>query len=93
MAGLKYLFYSVAGAFLALFGILFLASVSGTLTFTPGGVLEGVSLDGKEGILLRCGVLHAAGLWNEGRYVSMHGWLPTAHPVAPAPASARFCQA
>ena len=52
MAGLKYLFYSVAGAFLALFGILFLASISGTLAFTPGGVLGGVSLAGKEGILL-----------------------------------------
>ena len=39
MAGLKYLFYSVAGAFLALFGIFYLYGAAGSLTFTPGGVL------------------------------------------------------
>ena len=36
MAGLKYLFYSVAGAFLALFGIFFLAGVAEDLTLRRG---------------------------------------------------------
>ena len=39
-AGLKYLFYSIAGAFLALFGIFFLTVMCGDLTFTPGGILN-----------------------------------------------------
>ena len=88
MAGLKYLFYSVAGAFLALFGILFLASFSGTLAFTPGGVLGGVSLAGKEGILLAAVCCMLLGFGTKAGMFPMHGWLPTAHPVAPAPASA-----
>ncbi len=88
MAGLKYLFYSVAGAFLALFGILFLASISGTLAFTPGGVLGGVSLAGKEGILLAAVCCMLLGFGTKAGMFPMHGWLPTAHPVAPAPASA-----
>ena len=41
-AGLKYLFYSVAGAFLALFGIFLLLQICGNQTFTPGGVLTGM---------------------------------------------------
>ena len=88
MAGLKYLFYSVAGAFLALFGILFLASISGTLAFTSGGVLGGVSLDGKKGILLAAVCCMLLGFGTKAGMFPMHGWLPTAHPVAPAPASA-----
>lgn len=88
MAGLKYLFYSVAGAFLALFGILFLASVSGNLTFTPGGVLGGLDLSGKEGILLAAVLCMLIGFGTKAGMFPLHGWLPTAHPVAPAPASA-----
>ena len=88
MAGLKYLFYSVAGAFLALFGIFFLANVSPSLTFTPGGVLGGVSLAGKEGLLLAAVCCMLIGFGTKAGMFPLHGWLPTAHPVAPAPASA-----
>ena len=93
MAGLKYLFYSVAGAFLALFGILFLASVSPSLTFTPGGVLgsgasAGAVLAGKEGLLLASVCCMLVGFGTKAGMFPLHGWLPTAHPVAPAPASA-----
>lgn len=40
MAGLKYLFYSLAGAYLALFGLYFINRYGNTLTFTAGGVLD-----------------------------------------------------
>lgn len=88
MAGLKYLFYSVAGAFLALFGIFFLASVCDGLTFTPGGVLGSGALAGKEGVFLAAVCCMLIGFGTKAGMFPLHGWLPTAHPVAPAPASA-----
>ncbi len=88
MAGLKYLFYSVAGAFLALFGIFFLASVCSTLAFTPGGSGASASLAGKEGLLLAAVCCMVIGFGAKAGMFPLHGWLPTAHPVAPAPASA-----
>lgn len=87
-AGLKYLFYSVAGAFLALFGIFFLASVSPTLEFAPGGVLDSGAIAGKEGLLLASACCMVVGFGTKAGMFPLHGWLPTAHPVAPAPASA-----
>lgn len=88
MAGLKYLFYSVAGAFLALFGIFVLAHVSGTLSFQAGGVLEPSAVAGKEGLLLGAVCCMIIGFGTKAGMFPLHGWLPTAHPVAPAPASA-----
>ena len=88
MAGLKYLFYSVAGAFLALFGIFFLAGTAVTLTFIPGGVAFKDSLAGNEGMLLVSVCCVLIGFGTKAGMFPMHGWLPTAHPVAPAPASA-----
>ena len=92
MAGLKYLFYSIAGAFLALFGIFFLAGIAGNLTFTPGGALAGgavhAALAGKEGLLHGAVFCMIVGFGTKAGMFPLHGWLPTAHPVAPAPASA-----
>lgn len=88
MAGLKYLFYSVAGAFLALFGIFFLAGTSPSLSFTPGGVLDPQVYAGKEGLLLAAVFCMLVGFGTKAGMFPLHGWLPTAHPVAPAPASA-----
>lgn len=88
MAGLKYLFYSIAGAFLALFGIFFLAGTAVTLTFTPGGVAFKDTLAGNEGMLLVSVCCVLLGFGTKAGMFPMHGWLPTAHPVAPAPASA-----
>ncbi|MGN0158172.1 MAG: complex I subunit 5 family protein [Brotaphodocola sp.] len=91
MAGLKYLFYSVAGAFLALFGIFFLASINLNLAFVPGGSLSSVArtvLDGKEGVFLAAVCCMLIGFGTKAGMFPLHGWLPTAHPVAPAPASA-----
>lgn len=90
MAGCKYLFYSVAGAFLALFGIFFLASVLGDLTFVPGGVVapELDFLAGNRTLLLAAVCCMLVGFGTKAGMFPLHGWLPTAHPVAPAPASA-----
>ncbi len=87
-AGLKYLFYSVAGAFLALFGIFFVAGVSADLTFTAGGILSDEALAGKEGLLLVSAFCMIVGFGTKAGMFPLHGWLPTAHPVAPASASA-----
>lgn len=88
MAGLKYLFYSVAGAFMALFGIFFLTAVCGNLSFTPGGVLNEEMLAGRNGIFLAAVFCMVIGFGTKAGMFPLHGWLPTAHPVAPAPASA-----
>lgn len=88
MAGLKYLFYSVAGAFLALFGIFFLTVAAGDLSFVPGGVLTAEMIAGRKGIFLAALFCMLIGFGTKAGMFPLHGWLPTAHPVAPAPASA-----
>lgn len=89
MAGLKYLFYSIAGAFLALFGIFYLYAHGAGLPFCEGGYL--MTLDAYSGsgpMTLFVLMLMILGFGTKAGMFPMHGWLPTAHPVAPAPASA-----
>lgn len=82
-AAKKYLYYSIAGAFLALFGIFVLATSTSSLNFIAGGTVTEVTPLVLVGVLCMCiGFGAKAGLF------PLHGWLPTAHPVAPAPASA-----
>lgn len=88
MAGLKYLFYSFFGAYMALFGLFFLCKYTTTITFTPGGCLDPELVAGHEGLLLLVAALMIIGFGVKGGMFPMHAWLPTAHPVAPAPASA-----
>lgn len=88
MAGLKYLFYSFCGAYMALFGLFFLNHYGNTLTFSPGGVLDMNLVGGNEGLILVVAFLMILGLGVKAGMFPMHAWLPTAHPVAPAPASA-----
>lgn len=88
MAGLKYLFYSVAGAFLALAGIFMLSRMNEWLIFTPGGVALDYQANGGTGTVLAAAFLMVLGLGAKAGMYPLHGWLPTAHPVAPAPASA-----
>lgn len=87
MAGLKYLFYSLCGAYLVLFGIYFLNRYAGTLDFTAGGSgLEAAG--GHSALMLTVVFLMILGFGVKAGMFPMHAWLPTAHPVAPAPASA-----
>lgn len=88
MAGLKYLFYSIAGAFAALFGIFYLYSHGAGSMFMEGGYLADGSYTGSAGMTLVVLMLMIMGFGTKAGMFPMHGWLPTAHPVAPAPASA-----
>lgn len=88
LAGLKYLFYSMGGAYMALFGLYFLYRYTNTLTFTAGGVLDRDLIQGREPLLLVVGFLMLLGFGVKAGLFPLHGWLTSAHPVAPAPASA-----
>ena len=88
-AGLKYLFYSIGGALLGLLGVFFLHAYSTDPSFfTAGGVLDMAKAGGNKGILLIAFFLAILGYGTKAGMYPMHGWLPTAHPIAPAPASA-----
>lgn len=88
IAGLKYLFYSFCGAYFVLYGIYVLFRFSNTLSFTAGGVLNQELIQGREPFLLVVVFLMILGFGVKAGMFPMHGWLPAAHPVAPAPASA-----
>ncbi len=88
MAGLKYLFYSLCGAYAALFGVYFLYKNSETLNFTAGGVLKASAIAEHGSFLLVVAFIMVLGFGVKAGMFPMHAWLPTAHPVAPAPASA-----
>lgn len=90
MAGLKYMFYSFCGAYMALFGIYFLNQYADTLDFVAGGSLnmEAVVQSGNTQLMLVVAFLAIVGFGVKAGCFPLHAWLPTAHPVAPAPASA-----
>lgn len=88
MAALKYLFYSMCGAYMGLFGIFFLYRYCDSLTFIPGGVLSQEAISTHGGILLLALFLMLIGFGAKAGMFPLHAWLPTAHPVAPSPASA-----
>lgn len=85
-AGIKYLIYSIFGAMLGLLGIFFFDHYLGGVNFAAGGLtpVAGASHTG----LLVITFLVILGFGTKAGMFPMHGWLPTAHPVAPAPASA-----
>ena len=80
----KYLYYSVAGAFMVLFGMVVL-SLRLPLSFAPGGALSASTLTGTEQLAVFFIIL---GFGAKAGLFPLHNWLPSAHPVAPAPASA-----
>ena len=84
-AGVKYLIYSIFGAMMGLLGIFFFQHYLGSVSFVPGGLAAaGVP---QTGLLIVTFVV-ILGFGTKAGMFPMHGWLPTAHPVAPAPASA-----
>ncbi len=87
-AGKKYFFYSVGGAFLGLFLFFVLFHYSDTLAFRAGGVLDPEKTTGHEFLILAAILCALIGFGAKAGMFPLHGWLPTAHPEAPAPASA-----
>lgn len=88
MAALKYLFFSMFGAYSALFGIFVLAKNAGTLEFIPGGSISIDAYAANRNLILIAAMALIVGFGVKAGMFPMHSWLPTAHPVAPAPASA-----
>ena len=87
-AGIKYMGFSVCGAGLGLLGLFFLQGRWSTDLFTPGGVLDPALTAGHEGALLAAFFLMMIGFGAKAGLFPLFAWLPTAHPVAPSPASA-----
>mgnify|MGYP002855670529 CR=1 FL=1 len=88
MGSLKYLFYSMFGAYMALFGIFVLNKYCVSLDFTAGGTLDANAAAGHEALLLTATAFMLVGFGAKAGMFPLHAWLPTAHPVAPSPASA-----
>ena len=82
LGAVKYLYYSVCGGFIALFGVVLLAQQS-SLTFVRGGYFQTLSPT-----LLAASFLMLLGFGAKAGLYPLHNWLPSAHPVAPAPAHA-----
>jgi multicomponent Na+:H+ antiporter subunit D len=81
----KYLYYSIGGAFLALLGVAVLQQHCASLAFVAGGSL----LPGHDTPLVLAAVFCAiVGFGAKAGLYPLHNWLPSAHPVAPAPAHA-----
>ncbi|MFR6589924.1 MAG: proton-conducting transporter membrane subunit [Gallintestinimicrobium sp.] len=89
MAALKYLFYSMCGAYLNLFVCLpvSLLRYAGICRST----LDGAAASGHAGLLLVAVLAMLIGFGASG-HVPLHAWLPAAHPLAPSPASAALSE-
>ena len=87
-AGYKYVFYSIAGAFLGLIGFFYVYQLTSSIAFTPGGNFTHTAVAGHETTLQLAVLGMIIGFGSKAGMFPLHGWLSTAHPVAPAPASA-----
>ncbi len=87
-AAMKYLFYSIAGAMAGLFFIFVVYNYTNDASFILGGNLSAEKTEAGKNLLLFASFMAVVGFGTKAGMYPMHGWLPTAHPVAPAPASA-----
>lgn len=87
-AAFKYLGYSVFGAGLALGGFVLLYGFTISPDFASGGVLDPAGAGAHRPLLLIAYFLMILGFGAKAGLMPLQAWLPAAHPVAPAPASA-----
>lgn len=87
-AGFEFLFYSIAGAFLGLSGFFIFYSCGISMEFVAGGHITAELAGENRELLLAACFLGIVGFGSKAGMFPLHGWLPVAHPVAPAPASA-----
>jgi len=78
----KYFWMTVIGGFALLGGIFLTFSLGGS------GALEPLPTGGSEAVRWAAAILLILGFGVKAGMVPVHVWLPDAHPVAPAPASA-----
>ena len=87
-AGFKYLGYSVFGAGMALAGYFFIAYYLAVPDFIAGGTIDLTRAAEHHSLLLWVYCLMIVGFGAKAGMMPMQAWLPSAHPEAPAPASA-----
>lgn len=87
-AARTYLAVAVFGGMLLLTGLLLLWNLFGTLRYTEVETLARQAAPEHRGVLLTAGFLCLTGFGAKAGLYPLHIWLPKAHPVAPAPASA-----
>ena len=73
---------------MVLFGLFFLNRLADSFTFLPGGTMNAAAVAGNENLSLVVAFSMIIGFSVKAGMFPLHAWLPTAHPVAPAPASA-----
>lgn len=83
-AGANYLYLGVIGGLALLSGIILFYSTVGAVTIEPE--LQRLAPAGGKAALIA--ILMIAGFGVKAGMIPLHIWLPQAHPVAPAPASA-----
>ncbi len=83
-AGANYLYLGVIGGLALLSGIILLNNNLGTVSIEP--LLQNFAQHSGIAALIAC--LMIAGFGVKAGMIPLHIWLPQAHPVAPAPASA-----
>ena len=84
-AGLKYLVYVLVGGSLVLCGVLLTFAASGDMAFQAGGLF---GADVAPQAVLLAFACFLAGFGVKAAIMPLHGWVPDAHPAAPAPCSA-----
>lgn len=85
-AGLKYLVYSISAGAVILLGLILQYYYGGTLSFLGRGTLSLAQI-GRPALLAIFSI-YLLGFGVKACIMPLHGWVPDAHPAAPAPASA-----
>lgn len=85
-ASFKYTIMGVLASLFILLAIALLYAYTSTLTFS--GIAQALAVKGATKPVAFIGILLMIGFGLKGAVVPFHGWLPDAHPAAPAPVSA-----